>query len=66
VRATDTENAAFVSQWDNYPNNITVQLLDSQVEVNDVVWLLVSACKVSNSVHSACIMYESSLPSWLG
>ena len=33
---------AFVSQWDNYPNNVTVQLVDSQVQVNDVVWLLVS------------------------
>ena len=43
MRATDPEkNVAFVSQWDNYPNNITVQLLDSHVLSNDVVWLLVS------------------------
>jgi hypothetical protein len=42
VRATEPENVAFVSQWDNYPNNVSVQLSDSKVQAGDVVWLLVS------------------------
>ena len=33
VRATDPLNTAFVSQWDNYPRNVTVELLDAQVQV---------------------------------
>ena len=42
VRAEAERNVAFVSQWHNYPTNVTIDLRQSKVLAGDTLWLLIS------------------------
>lgn len=42
MRANESQNVAFASQWHNYPERVRVPLAAGSVRDGDVVWLLIS------------------------
>jgi len=61
LHATEPNNVAFVSQWENHPTSVSVLLGGSKVEAGDVVWLLVSGSTnaMQTRLSNAVIEFES-------